>query len=289
LLLPCTEQGIRNAVAAGGGPYRFDCDGPTTVTTVARISIYKNVSLDGEGNLTVDGNDAGNVFSVSGRATAELHGLTVIGGHTAIFNGGQTLSLTNTTVSGNHTGIENLLGTMTVTNSTVSGEWGIRNFEGTMTVTNSTVSGDYAIKNDLDATMTLTNCTVSGDIHALASATTTSVIEMTATLLEGACTREGNGVTIRASNGHNIESPGNTCGFDQEGDQVDVTEGQLNLGPLQDNGGPTETHALLTGSVAIDQIPEVDCVDADGEPLTTDQRGFPRGSMCDVGAFEVQP
>ena len=42
-------------------------------------------------------------------------------------------------------------------------------------------------------------------------------------------------------------------------------------------------------SAADDVIPEVDCVDADGEPLTTDQRGFLRDSMCDVGAFEVQP
>jgi len=51
------------------------------------------------------------------------------------------------------------------------------------------------------------------------------------------------------------------------------------------------THALEPGSVAIDQIPEADCLDADGEPLTTDQRGEPRpgGSMCDVGSFEVQP
>ena len=65
------------------------------------------------------------------------------------------------------------------------------------------------------------------------------------------------------------------------------------LGPLQNNGGPTETHALLPGSVAIDQIPEADCVDEDGEPLITDQRGElrPAGaeSKCDVGAFEVQP
>ena len=53
------------------------------------------------------------------------------------------------------------------------------------------------------------------------------------------------------------------------------------------------THALLPGSVAIDWIPEADCVDADGAPLTTDQRGEPRpepsGTMCDVGAFELQP
>ena len=294
LVLPCTEQGIRNAVVAGGGPYRFDCDGPTTVTTGAEIHIYNNVILDGEGNLTVNGNDVGCVFCVGGRATAELHGLTVIGGRSAaVSNGGQTLSLTNTTVSGNLTGIENLLGTMTVTNSTVSGHWqGIRNFEGTMTVTNCTVSGDNAIVNALDATMTVTNCTVSGDIHALTSVLTTSAIEMTATLFEGACTQEGDEVTW-TSNGYNIESPGNTCGFDQLTDLVDVTADDLKLGPLQDNGGPTETQALGAGSVAIDRILEADCVDAEGAPLTTDQRGEPRPagaeSKCDVGAFEVQP
>jgi hypothetical protein len=93
--------------------------------------------------------------------------------------------------------------------------------------------------------------------------------------------------------GGNLESPGNTCDFYQPTDQVNVTAQQLNLGPLQDNGGPTQTHALGAGSVAINQIPAEDCVDADGAPLTTDQRGEPRpetgGTLCDVGAFEVQP
>ncbi|MBW2190542.1 MAG: hypothetical protein JRG93_13305 [Deltaproteobacteria bacterium] len=90
------------------------------------------------------------------------------------------------------------------------------------------------------------------------------------------------------SNGYNIESPGDTCGFDQGTDLVNITAGQLDLEPLADNGGSTMTHALGAGSVAIDRIPEADCVDAEGEPLTTDQRGFPRDSMCDVGTFEVQ-
>jgi hypothetical protein len=59
----------------------------------------------------------------------------------------------------------------------------------------------------------------------------------------------------------------------------------LNLGELADNGGPTMTHALLPGSVAIDVIP------ADMCEVDEDQRGEPRpgGTMCDVGAFEVQP
>jgi hypothetical protein len=45
------------------------------------------------------------------------------------------------------------------------------------------------------------------------------------------------------------------------------------------------THALGAGSVAIDHIPAVDC------EVDVDQRGQPRpgGTLCDVGAFEVQP
>jgi predicted outer membrane repeat protein len=61
----------------------------------------------------------------------------------------------------------------------------------------------------------------------------------------------------------------------------------LRLGPLADNGGPTETHALLSGSVAIDSAP--DCNDLEGGAITSDQRGAPRpwGASCDVGAYEA--
>ena len=61
------------------------------------------------------------------------------------------------------------------------------------------------------------------------------------------------------------------------------------LGPLQNNGGTTETHALLLGSPAIDHIPVADCTDLDGVPITTDQRGVarPQGAGCDIGAYEL--
>jgi len=74
------------------------------------------------------------------------------------------------------------------------------------------------------------------------------------------------------------------------------TTGVLNsvalLGPLADNGGPTQTHALLAGSNAIDGgDPFQGCVDNNSVPLATDQRGFPRvvGASCDIGAFEYLP
>ncbi len=54
------------------------------------------------------------------------------------------------------------------------------------------------------------------------------------------------------------------------------------LDPLQDNGGPTFTHALLQGSPAIDAAHNAHC-------LSTDQRGQPRphGTACDIGAYET--
>jgi hypothetical protein len=60
------------------------------------------------------------------------------------------------------------------------------------------------------------------------------------------------------------------------------------LGPLQDNGGPTSTHALLPTSPAIDAGD--DSVLGDPYNLTTDQRGpgFPRKACAhvDIGAYE---
>lgn len=60
------------------------------------------------------------------------------------------------------------------------------------------------------------------------------------------------------------------------------------LGPLRDNGGPSATHALLAGSLAINATSIQGCVGPSDIALTTDQRGLPRGmgSACDVGAFE---
>jgi len=415
-VFPCTAEGIRSAIVQGGGPHTFDCDGPTTLTTKAEIIINHDVILDGEGNLTVDGDEDHRVFSVR-EVTAELRGFTVSGGMVVgdggagIFNAGELmlvdstilgnvaeaeeacgdfgcfpvggegagvfshghLVLVNSTVSGNMgttaVGIE-YFGTLTLTDSTVSantgggiegGVWvaltnsavsenvgsgisargivqvmnstvsqntagGIVGGPGTLIVINSTVSGNTAdeagggirVHGDSETetevflvnstvsgntasngsgiacfsvTLTLLNSTVSDSIYVTSGDATDppASIVTTATLIEGACTQEGGEVTW-TSNGYNIESPGNTCGFDQEGDQASVSADDLNLGTLADNGGPTKTHALgllPTPSVAIDQIPEADC------EVDTDQRGKPRPagaeSKCDVGAFERQP
>ncbi len=80
-----------------------------------------------------------------------------------------------------------------------------------------------------------------------------------------------------------MESKGDTCGLTDPSDQVSVSPASLGLGPLQDNGGRTETHALLADSVAIEA--------ADCPPPDDDQRGVSRVGLgaCDSGAFEFAP
>ena len=57
------------------------------------------------------------------------------------------------------------------------------------------------------------------------------------------------------------------------GDQIGVDP---RLATLANNGGPTQTIALLPGSAAIDAGDPAGCLGAGGRPLTTDQRGAPR-------------
>jgi hypothetical protein len=279
--------------------------------TEATIIVDNDVVLDGEGNLTLDGDSGHRVLRVSGMTTTELRGVTVTRGDTSASGGGiinqGTLTLTNSTVSGNTAGfgagIYNANGRLTLANSTVSGNTagtgggGIYNANGgTLTLTNSTVSGNTAgfgggggIINQ--GTLTLTSSSLSGNTATQSDGggiDNGGTATLANSIFDGDCA--GN---TPLSGGHNVESPGNTCGFNQTGDESGVSAEQLSLGALADNGGPTLTHALAAGSVAIDVIPPADCVDADGTPVTTDQRGEPRpetgGTMCDIGAFEVQP
>ena len=80
---------------------------------------------------------------------------------------------------------------------------------------------------------------------------------------------------VITSGGHNIDQDGG-CGFAAAGDLSGVDP---RLGPLLNNGGPTQTHALLAGSPAVN-------AGGAGVCPATDQRGLPR-TACDIGAFEV--
>ena len=100
-------------------------------------------------------------------------------------------------------------------------------------------------------------------------------------IIEGSCVNPA--ATTTPSGGGNVESPGNTCLFNDLTDHVNVSALDLGLDGLADNGGPTQTHALLGGSVAIDAAVFANCP-------TVDQRGVerPQGTGCDIGAYESE-
>jgi predicted outer membrane repeat protein len=97
------------------------------------------------------------------------------------------------------------------------------------------------------------------------------------------------------SDGYNLIGDTTGCSITTvKGDQLNI---EPLIGPLQDNGGPTQTHWLYEGSPAIDAGNPVGCTDHLGNLLTTDQRGFTRpldgdsdgDSRCDIGAYEADP
>jgi hypothetical protein len=365
----CDETGINEAIAAGEGPHTFDCDGPTTIVTRSEILIHSEVILDGEANLTLDGDGDHPVFSMSLGVTAELRGFTVTGGKDCgirirgpltiansivsgnagagvcngqeawydsativdsvvsgndgrgVSNAVSSLSLRNTTVSENRGGgISNYVGTISIRDSTISlnsgdeggGIYSEAHYTGPdeahlltkspynsyVAIINSTISGNSAARggavfnSDRWADMTMINVTIARNTTSQGSDIySDSNLVVANTLVDGDCAIDPLG--RMASDGYSIESPGDTCGLDGGPDQVNVSAEDLKLGPLADNGGPTMTHALGPGSIAIDRTPAPSCLDTDDERLTEDQRGEPRpetpDSMCDVGAFERQP
>ena len=161
--------------------------------------------------------------------TPEDTGVLVVGGRARIME---------STISGNGLGIEVVVegSEVSVANSTISGneQGGIAGLPGTIVV-NSTLVGTVAVPER-------------GAFVA------SGAVTMRGTLVRGSCQRTA------VSGGNNVEVARDSCGFDQDTDQVEVAIGDAQLGDLADNGGPTQTHALGEGSVAIDRIPVEDCV-----------------------------
>jgi hypothetical protein len=269
-----------NSASTGGGGISNRPDANMTLTGV---TVHGNTSeVEGAGGVANAGTMTMRKSIVSSNTAPE-------GGGGILNTETGALTLMTTTVTGNTTGtwsggIRNL-GAMdimdtTVSNNTAQGGAGISNRPGAwMALTNSTVSGNEGGSVSNWSTLILASVTVSGDGIFNDGGWLTA----RNTIVDGQCT----GSLLVDSLGGNIESPGNTCFTPHPADQVFVTPEQLNLGPLQDNGGPTWTHALLPGSFAIDSV--VECVNPWGFPLFVDQRGAsrPHGPACDAGSFEL--
>ena len=231
---------------------------------------------------------------------------TVGGG---IYNSFSTVELIDSTISGNITrlwslggGIYSEGGTLSIIGSTVSGNsthWdggGLYNSSTDLTVVNSTFSGNSNVEGGGDiynfATATLTNTTISQNSASIFGGgfyNFGGALRLRNTIIAGNEAPTGPDCYDDVpSSGYNLIGDTADCGFvAAPGDLVNVDP---MLGPFRRDGGPTRTHALLDGSPAIDAIPVARCNDADGNPVTTDQRGLPRpqGSACDIGAYELR-
>jgi uncharacterized repeat protein (TIGR01451 family) len=302
---------LRQAIseACDGSTITFDMNqvvSPITLTS-GELLIEKNLTIQGPGAnlLTVSGNNASRVFNIQPSQTVIISGLTITSGNSVNDGGGivnsGTLGLTecavtNSSSTGSGGGVVNTAGaTMTITGSTLTGNTapvgaGVANGGG-LTILNSTISANNGRGFTNSAgTATIINSTISGNtepgIEAVATVSIGNSIVANAQNnspdVEGTFTSQGNNL---------IGDKGSSTGFANgvNSDQVGTGGALVNplLGSLANNGGPTQTHALLPGSPAINAGNNTL---ANNVTLTTDQRGadFDRiaNGTVDIGAFE---
>jgi CSLREA domain-containing protein len=226
--------------------------------------------------------------TVSGNTTGADTRFRQFGGHGGgIFNFFGSASLINSTVSGNTTGAggEFIIGGFPP--FLVGGDGGgIANVGGFVTLTNSTISGNTTA--------------AGGDGGGISSRSPDDgAVRLDHTIVANQLAGDDcSGGISSIFNGHNLDSDG-SCLLTATGD---ISMGTAALGPLQNNGGPTETHTLGASSDAID-AGDSTCPQGDifffppPPPPVTDQRGFPRpvdgtrdGTVaCDIGAVEFIP
>jgi hypothetical protein len=315
--------------AGGGGISNF---GTLTVTNslIAGNALIAGGSVAGGllnygtatlNNTSVTANNALFDGGIANGGTMVLNNVTVSAntssGGGAISNQGGWLTLNNSTVSRNNSagGIYNA-STLVLNNVTISantntyyGGGGITNVSpGTLTMNNSTLSansttgGGGGIANA--GTTRLFHVTIAGNLadrDAVGGNRTGGGISNTLGTVElwntfvaenyhGSIANDCAGDSITSQDYNYIQT---TAGCSLGGTTThNVYGADALLGPLQNNGGATQTRALWVSSPAIDQIPSAQCRDSYGTAPQPDQRGVSRpiNGLCDIGAFEgAQP
>ncbi|MBI4311724.1 MAG: CSLREA domain-containing protein [Chloroflexi bacterium] len=279
--------------------------GPSTViqaATESGVANFRVFNIWG-GNATIS-----NMTIRHGRANSPSGGDAASGG--GILNSGGILTLRNATVTGNSAawyggGIRNSSGITIVTHSTISHNQassdggGISSTHGTVAIVNSTITHNSAgggggvninagLLTVVNGTLVDNSATNGGGMYnnnfmsAANSRLVNTVVARNAAPLGPDC------YGAPESLGRNLIGNASGCAFTPAGS--DLLDVDAKLGPLADNGGPTQTHSLLSGSPAIDAVPAAECKDPSGNPVTTDQRGMarPQGVACDIGAFELE-
>jgi CSLREA domain-containing protein len=272
-------EGNTTQIQGGGiAAFGWPADNVITTLTVDHSTIRGNAAAGTDtysgrgGGLWVQGSQATLVAStVSGNTSSGNAYASGFGGGLVIL--GSTAEVVNSTISGNQASGSSVPNASGFGGGVAAvGQY----FPATLALTNTTVAGNSSnvggggvvVANyGTDATITFKNSAV-GDNSAPSD------------LGESCFTHDwGFGPGTFTSLGHNLEDY-DTCEFDQPSDWINTDP---ILGPLQDNGGDTWTHALLAGS------PAIDAGDDDACPAT-DQRDVarPQGPASDIGSFEVE-
>jgi hypothetical protein len=293
---------VERSAANGIPPFRIFSIAPGNFNvTVSGLTIANGSATDGAGIYNSSGTLTVATCTISGNFNNGCGGGFGCGVGGGVFNDtGGTVNITDSTLSRNGGGnggggIFNKGGMAIVTNSTISGNFGgatgggggiFNDTGGTINLTNSTISGNDGtgftgaaggaggIRNDAGGTVNARNTIIAKNIKSGAAYDVGGPLTSQGYNLIG----NNNGATIVPMTGDQIGTPGSPI--------------DPKLGPLQDNGGPTFTQALLSGSTAIDG--------GHSSGSNTDQRGLPRpvdnpgipnaigGDGSDIGAFEVQ-
>jgi CSLREA domain-containing protein len=241
------------------------------VLSINRCTLSGNSAIGGAGGGT------GSTGSPGGRGG--------FGSGGAVYNDvGANLTLTNCTIA-NNSGIGGNGGSGVIGRSGTAGGAGGPAFgavvnNGTMTMTACAVSGNTGTGGaGGSGSPSGTSGVGVGGLQGGGTVTDTIVALNTAT---------GSSIVLDVSgsftsNGYNLIGDGDfSSGFTATGDQVGTTAARINpqLGALQNNGGSTDTLALLSNSPAINN--------GDPNAPSQDQRYYLRSGASDVGAFEFQ-
>lgn len=311
----CSAGSGPDTITVPAGTYTLSIDGANEdATSTGDLDINGTTDIIGAGarETIVEGGAGFDDRILDNTGTTEVSGLTITGGNAGstddgggVRNTGGDLTLDGVSVSDNETadgagGIISDGGELDIIDSTVSGNeagggvGGILQKSGIINVKNSTISGNRASGGGGGGvavaifsfmhirSSTIANNTSSGQgggiFTSVFSDTTVKNSIFSANTPTNCYTETG---SATASLGYNIDRADN-CGFTEP---TDLPSTDPMLGPLADNGGPTDTHALPVGSLAID---------AGDSDQTTDQRGGARptdgdgvgAAIDDIGAFE---
>jgi hypothetical protein len=270
------------------------------------ISVTGGASLDAA-RIRMDGCGTGMDVASGGEAT--LDEVTITNQeNVALFNDGGSVTLRRSRIVDNDgIGIVNN-GTMVIEGTTVdrarrsagSGDslpYAVTN-TGEIDISGSTISRSpvVGIINSREGTLRAVNTTISSnDTGLVTSGTAVLQFVTVADNARGLSVTDGHTILVNSLIAGNDDDcwrwPGAPAPDLREQNYSTncrwIPEGGSELGPLADNGGPTLTHALLEGNVAIDSATGIASIGSLVCP-PTDQRGAlrPSGRQCDVGAFE---